>query len=474
MQGQELACPRCRSTIQVPRAAAGYAAPNVPSGIMSQDATPFATVTEAPAASFSVVEHSEIVDHGPKKSRRNRPGPSVPLRVGIAVGIFAFFVALVTVLVFVARGPRTASADLASLIPFQSPEARADVSGSGRGVYDKALKSAVYINNPGMGTGSGVFVNFESKLVVTNFHVARRPPTVAAGNVVQRFDSSLALGDPTDAGKRHLKVFPVRLESGRSYRIDMESDVIDSYLMIFDATNRLVASDDDSGGNLNARVHFAPPISETYNIVASTFAGGLGPFALTVRDMSAREAEPFSKSLGYDSDEVFFPQFEDKLVLDKARYYAKSKANPEKYRAKVLAVDESRDLALMQLNVVPKGAQAIVFSKDSASPGERVHSIGNPGGSGALWVYTSGTARTAPYRRQWTSTSGSGLSLHHDAFIIETQSPTNPGDSGGPLLNDRAELIGLTQGNNAASNSISIFIDVSEIRAFISTNGYRP
>jgi len=53
-----------------------------------------------------------------------------------------------------------------------------------------------------------------------------------------------------------------------------------------------------------------------------------------------------------------------------------------------------RDLALIQLEgAIPTEARSLKLSKESPSPGQRVHSVGNPGASGALWVYTPGSVR---------------------------------------------------------------------------------
>jgi S1-C subfamily serine protease len=341
---------------------------------------------------------------------------------------------------------------------------------NGKGVYDRALRSCVFINNSGIGFGSGALVNAKDKLVVTNYHVVHRGASSGNERVVQKFDSSLDRSDRQDAKMRHFKAFDWRFESGKRYRIDMESNVIDSYLVIVDSRNQLVAFDDDSGGNLNARILLLPQMTDTCKIIASTFDGGLGRFTLTIRE-EIPGGGSVAKKLQNDSLEVYFPEFEGRLVLDRNRYLTMGKANPKLHRARLLAANESKDLALVQLDFIPPGAQSLVLSRDSASPGERVHSIGNPGGSGALWVYTSGTARTAPYRKQWQS-AGFGGVMMHDAQVIETQSPTNPGDSGGPLLNDQAEMVGLTQGNLTTSNSISLFVDVDEVRSFLRANGY--
>src|SRR5262245_42913638 len=52
---------------------------------------------------------------------------------------------------------------------------------------------------------------------------------------------------------------------------------------------------------------------------------------------------------------------------------------------RVIAVDKKRDLALVQLASLPVGVRALKIAARAPSPGSRVHSIGNPGRSGALW-----------------------------------------------------------------------------------------
>src|SRR4029078_12751795 len=104
-------------------------------------------------------------------------------------------------------------------------------------------------------------------------------------------------------------------------------------------------------------------------------------------------------------------------------------------------------------------------SKDGCKTGQRVHSVGNPGASGALWVYAPGVVRTF-YHKKWLSKSEEGEApSEHEADVIETQSPTNHGDSGGPLVNDRGELVGVTQGGKRDElGSVRQCIDVSEVK----------
>jgi S1-C subfamily serine protease len=164
---------------------------------------------------------------------------------------------------------------------------------------------------------------------------------------------------------------------------------------------------------------------------------------------------------------VMFPVFKDGKVVADRDFYRQHLT--EGARGKVVARDPKRDLALIQLVSLPAGAQALKLAAESVGPAEKVHSIGNPGASGALWVYTPGDVKSV-YAKKFTATKpGTDFKVEIDATVVETTSPINSGDSGGPLVNDRAELVGVTQGGifSADTRGISYFIDVSEVRGLL-------
>ena len=131
---------------------------------------------------------------------------------------------------------------------------------------------------------------------------------------------------------------------------------------------------------------------------------------------------------------------------------------------RVVAVDRKRDLALIQLESLPSGAKAIEMADASPQPGNTVELVGNPGGSDVLWVYTSGTVRSV-YDKKFKSDHG-----QHEFKVVETQSPIQPGDSGGPIVNAEGKLIALAQSFSAANSLISYCVDISEIRALLKSS----
>ncbi len=170
---------------------------------------------------------------------------------------------------------------------------------------------------------------------------------------------------------------------------------------------------------------------------------------------------------------IVFPMWEkDRPVVEANKY--QNQLTRIGLLGEVVASDPKVDLAVIKLvdpTKMPKSATAVKFAADSPLAGSKIHSIGNPGASDAMWVYTPGDVR-AVYKKQWLSVLGPKTVGEHDAKIIEATSPTSPGDSGGPCFNDKAEQIGVTQGGlrSSVAQGYSYFIDSSEVKTFLKTH----
>ena len=164
---------------------------------------------------------------------------------------------------------------------------------------------------------------------------------------------------------------------------------------------------------------------------------------------------------------VFFPVFDGNTPNPNKNYYRQN-AGRLGIPGDVIELDRQADLALIRLDRLPPDVPEMTLAASSPDPGQTVHSIGNPGQSAALWVYTPGKVRQV-YRKKWEAKADERTVLKFEAKVVETDSPTNPGDSGGPLVNDRAELVGVTEGGVAPgqANLLSTFIDVSEVRKLL-------
>jgi serine protease Do len=160
---------------------------------------------------------------------------------------------------------------------------------------------------------------------------------------------------------------------------------------------------------------------------------------------------------------IFFRALKDDRPIVEKKHYLEN-VRKLGIRGRVVAVDRKRDLALVELDRLPEGAKAIELADKSTGPGEGVDSVGNPGTiTDPLWVYTSGTVR-AVYKKQFRTGAG-----EHEFMVVETQSPLNSGDSGGPVLDASGKLTGIAQSVAKRGKLISYCVDISEVKDFMSS-----
>jgi S1-C subfamily serine protease len=134
-------------------------------------------------------------------------------------------------------------------------------------------------------------------------------------------------------------------------------------------------------------------------------------------------------------------------VIDNAQRVEVTLSDKHKYKATVIVVDKNHDLALLQIKA-PDLVPATLAESNGLVVGQRVYAIGNPFG-------LSGTM-TRGIISAIRSIRGPGGNPIEDA--IQTDAAVNPGNSGGPLLNSRGEVIGITTliANNGADQSSGI------------------
>jgi hypothetical protein len=157
---------------------------------------------------------------------------------------------------------------------------------------------------------------------------------------------------------------------------------------------------------------------------------------------------------------LFFADMENgRPKVDRQHYYDNVKKLG--LRGRIVAVDRKRDLALIEIDRIPEGAKPAILAPTSALPGEAVNSVGNPGASEALWVFTSGTVRSV-YKKTFRSGAG-----EHEFTVLETQAPINSGDSGGPVVNAKGELVAVAQAISPKARLVTYCVDISEVRDFL-------
>jgi S1-C subfamily serine protease len=122
------------------------------------------------------------------------------------------------------------------------------------------------------------------------------------------------------------------------------------------------------------------------------------------------------------------------------------------YTAQVVGYDVSADTAVIQLQGASGLATVSTASGAALATGQTVRAVGNAGGTGSLTT-VNGTITGLDQRITAGDDRGGSEQL---SGLIETNAPIQPGDSGGPLLDDSGRVIGM---DTAASTGNGGFAD---------------
>jgi S1-C subfamily serine protease len=118
------------------------------------------------------------------------------------------------------------------------------------------------------------------------------------------------------------------------------------------------------------------------------------------------------------------------------------------YTGTVLGTDPTEDVAVIHL-ARAQGLTPITVGNSRVTVGEPVVALGNAGGAGGPPAIAPGFVTGLD--RQITATDSNGTNPQHLTGLIETDAPIRPGDSGGPLADMRAEVIGMDTAASASS-----------------------
>jgi len=149
----------------------------------------------------------------------------------------------------------------------------------------------------------------------------------------------------------------------------------------------------------------------------------------------------------------------------------KDSTEPKKelaFWATVEKVDQVTDLALLKIRTPPNGPPFLPLGDVSTlAVGQDVHAIGHP--RGEAWTYTKGIISQIRPNYTWSTSDG----VVHRAKVIQTQTPVNPGNSGGPLLDDNGKLVGVNS-FRGQGEGLNYAVAVDEVQEFLQRRESRP
>jgi S1-C subfamily serine protease len=147
-------------------------------------------------------------------------------------------------------------------------------------------------------------------------------------------------------------------------------------------------------------------------------------------------------------------------VIANARQVEATMANRKKYKAQIIGVDPSHDLAVIKVNATDLAPATLGDSK-GLTVGQKVFAIGNPFG-------LSGTMTRGIISSMRSIRGPDGTPIDE---AIQTDAAINPGNSGGPLLNSRGEVIGINTmiatGGANQSSGVGFAIPINAAKAVL-------
>jgi len=150
------------------------------------------------------------------------------------------------------------------------------------------------------------------------------------------------------------------------------------------------------------------------------------------------------------------------VVSDKAAEYTVYTSDGKKYSAKVLALDPAEDLAVIKIESSGKVFTAAKLGDSSKIQiGQTAIAIGNSLGQFRNTVsvgVVSGLGRTI------SASDQTGAISETLEDIIQTDAAINTGNSGGPLLNLKGEVIGINTAMAQGADSVGFAIPINEAK----------
>ncbi len=215
-------------------------------------------------------------------------------------------------------------------------------------------------------------------------------------------------------------------------------------------------SQDNSGDLLDA---YSTAVVSAVDRVAPSVAHleiGLGASARRSRGRRAADAERTGAGSGF----VFTPDgflLTNSHVVEGASSIRATFADGESHAAELVGVDADTDLAVLRVDV-PSLVAASLGNSSRLRAGQVVIAIGNPLGFSS--TVTSGVV--SALGRTMRSQSGRLID-----GVIQTDAALNPGNSGGPLVDSRGQVVGINTAIIAGAQGICFAVPVNTARFVI-------
>ncbi len=185
------------------------------------------------------------------------------------------------------------------------------------------------------------------------------------------------------------------------------------------------------------------------------------------RKQNGTEKQELGQGTGFIVSEEGLVLTNKHVVVDEKADYTVFTNTGKKYEAKVLARDPVQDLAVLEI-VNKDGAVFPVLKlgdSDGLETGQTVVAIGNALGE---FRNTVSVGVISGLSRRITASDSSGSFVETLDNVIQTDTAINKGNSGGPLLNLKGEVIGINTAVVTSAQSIGFAVPSNKAKRAIS------
>lgn len=161
---------------------------------------------------------------------------------------------------------------------------------------------------------------------------------------------------------------------------------------------------------------------------------------LMIRNYKGEQIQSTGSGFVYKIDDKYGYVLSNHHVIDGATKVTLIRSDDKEIEGTVLGSDVYLDLAVIRINKEDCLDKTIISTSEESKIGDTVFTIGSPLGYEYRGTVTDGILSG---KDRMVSVSISGNTTDYVMKVLQTNAAVNPGNSGGPLLNAKGEVIGI-------------------------------
>ena len=161
---------------------------------------------------------------------------------------------------------------------------------------------------------------------------------------------------------------------------------------------------------------------------------------MMIRNYKGEQIQSTGSGFVYKTDDKYGYILTNHHVIEGASKITLIRSDDEEIEGNVLGSDEYLDLAVVRINKDDVIDKTVISTSEESKIGDTVFTIGSPLGYEYRGTVTDGILSG---KDRMVSVSISGNTSDYVMKVLQTNAAVNPGNSGGPLLNAKGEVIGI-------------------------------